>query len=722
MNEHENHQSRPSGDQAAQAPLSLLPALLARLNLDEPAKTRGTSLEGLRKALADPEWTARAAAVQELAQMSDPQSFELLLSMLHDEDVSVRAGVVCVLGKRGDPQDQHMLAYLEAALHDHEWHVRETAVYALSMLGRSASISAISELVRDSDEDVRRAVIEGSRHLQRETLEEADGNILGVPERGDQLPGIPGGTRQQWIHRSFARLVPRSYLQSEREATMREEKQAVTYEDGADDDTRARITGKHVPGHRARSQRPWLKILEQAVAVLLVLGIIIGWFAISRLPRSSPNTSGTHSLGAPIITIRGSASSASSSQKWSADGRTFSYIQVDTQKNVLKVQMVDLVSKRSTSYPVLDSSWVVSSSKYNNLQLLMDHYLLAIRPQGKNLATMEIWDITAHRPITVQTVLAYKRGFPVPSADQQRVAGFSPDGKITIWDVASGRKLVTCENEAPDNATEILPLIQWYDHDQHLLFFNANNRIEAWTTATGARLFARQYGSRMFLDPLISPDNKYIARFAGAAVATIEILDAHSGQTVRTYDQHTPGGTATSIQWQSNSIYFVIYLHSYSSPSNTQMRIQNIFTGQIELTIPSSQNGTFWSSDMFWSTDDGHYAVIVKNDRRTMDIWHMSSGTSRHIATVTTPGMQIDPSAIFAISNRYIIVGEKNRFGIWDIATGKLLYPYRGFTPFTINSHGASEVSWSPNGKYLLMGAWKSAGPGDVIISIWRMP
>ena len=58
----------------------------------------------------------------------------------------------------------------------------------------------------------------------------------------------------------------------------------------------AKVPEKRVPA-RLAAPRPWLRGLEQGVAVLLVLVIVAGWFALSHLPRSSSGSARSESRG-----------------------------------------------------------------------------------------------------------------------------------------------------------------------------------------------------------------------------------------------------------------------------------------------------------------------------------------------------------------------------------------------------------------------------------------
>ncbi len=506
---------------------------------------------------------------------------------------------------------------------------------------------------------------------------------------------------------------------------------------------------KPVPLPLARPRRPWLRALEQCVAAILVLGIIAGWFALSHMPHSYSGSpvafSDTHAqpLGAPISTITGNFTGV---EDWSPDGHTLALLQADTQKHELLVRMVNVTTKSTTSYPVLDSSWMPALNASDPFQIFMGRYLLALRADGKNQATLEIWDITGQRAVTTQTIPAQILGsgqvwlpWIVPSKDEQKLALFSPDGTVTIWDIASGQKLITCAGKVTygsRNSHLLPPLITWYNHDQSLLFSpRETGRIVVWNTATGIRVFSRN-DAATYGRPIVSPDDNYLAidlgheQTAGNVTSFhtdgLEILNAHTGQVLHNYPLNVPNNTGEGFTWLPDSQRLLMMDISYtntssSTSSQSQIYTWNVVTDQKTLVTAFSQapfNGS--AAGPVNVTHNGAYIILSSPDGRTMEIWQTSNG--QKIATVTTPGVYAATDSFFYVNNQQMVVGLKGDFDIWDVASGQLLYKYHGSTPFSLPGVDGSNVFWSPDGKYLVMMAGTSSAIGNGMVSIWRIP
>ncbi len=519
--------------------------------------------------------------------------------------------------------------------------------------------------------------------------------------------------------------------------TRQEEKQETTDKHMAAVHEVVNVPKKSVPVSPTRLRLPWFRGLEQCMAALMLLAVIAGWFALSHLPHSSSgssivfNDASAQPLSEPISTIKANFSGVTG---WSPDGHTLVLLQVDTQKRELNVHMIDIASKHSTIYPVLDPSWMPALDVFNPFQILMGRYLLAVRAKGENQATLEIWDITEQHAVSIQTIpalIASNGQVELPqiasSKNEQKLAVLSPDGTITIWNVANGQKLLTCEGKVSFREHLFPSLIRWYNNDQSLLFSrNDTDSITAWNTATGMSLFNLTDANKASSMPLASPDNKYLALSVGPRPPAgtsfhaniLEILDAHSGQVLHKYNINAPSDIAVSTTWLSDSMRMLLtYMPDNNvgtSPSlQTQVYTWNVSTGQKTFVVSFSQTisrGT---------TPDGQYLILSNNNGRSMEIWQTNSG--HKVATVTTPGTYARTDSFFYTNNQQMIIGQKGNFDIWDITTGKLLYKYHGSTPFSIDGVNGSFVFWSPDEKYLVMMAGKSISIGDGMVSIWRI-
>lgn len=139
----------------SQAPASLVPAVLKRLEQEQAALPPDAPIDRLLAALQDVSWSTRARAAFLLGEMGEQIAVEPLIGALHDEDANVRMAAVRALGKLGilAPLDQ-----LKAAQHDPDWLVQEIAVLTVADLEKPLATEPISSetnnaLEEDSESD-----------------------------------------------------------------------------------------------------------------------------------------------------------------------------------------------------------------------------------------------------------------------------------------------------------------------------------------------------------------------------------------------------------------------------------------------------------------------------------------------------------------------------------------------------------------------------------------
>ena len=152
--EHSNNEHsliRPASiPDALQAPASLVPAVLKRLEEEQAALPPGTPPDRLIATLHDALWSIRARAVFLLGEMDEQAPIEPLIAALHDEDANVRMAAIRALGKLGTraPLDQ-----LKAAQHDPDWLVQETAAFTVAHLEKQLATESVADKTSDGIEE-----------------------------------------------------------------------------------------------------------------------------------------------------------------------------------------------------------------------------------------------------------------------------------------------------------------------------------------------------------------------------------------------------------------------------------------------------------------------------------------------------------------------------------------------------------------------------------------
>ena len=116
------------------------------------------SLEAICNLLLDSDLDVMNKAVDVIVSMNQPETVKFLLPALKSEAEFSRRAAVEVLNEVGNSDSIKYL--LEAVSQDEDWWVRSRASDALARIGGDRVRSAVLELIKDKDENVRRAAIE----------------------------------------------------------------------------------------------------------------------------------------------------------------------------------------------------------------------------------------------------------------------------------------------------------------------------------------------------------------------------------------------------------------------------------------------------------------------------------------------------------------------------------------------------------------------------------
>lgn len=123
------------------------------------AKMNGAvNIEAVANLLLDNNLEVQEKAVEVIIQMNHPDTAQHLLPAMKSENEFSRRNAVEVLNEIGNSGSVKFL--LDAVCQDDDWWVRSRATDALGRIGGERVRSAVLELIKDKDENIRRAAIE----------------------------------------------------------------------------------------------------------------------------------------------------------------------------------------------------------------------------------------------------------------------------------------------------------------------------------------------------------------------------------------------------------------------------------------------------------------------------------------------------------------------------------------------------------------------------------
>ncbi len=310
---------------------------------------------------------------------------------------------------------------------------------------------------------------------------------------------------------------------------------------------------------------------------------------------------------------------------------------------------------------------------------------------------------------------------------------FSPDGKllaasdisheIHIWQIADGKKLLTCKVD--DGWVWSVA----FSSDSRILASSANRSINLWDVQTGECLQTLLgYTSRIF-SLSFSPDNRLLA--SGSEDRLIRIWDWQIGQLLKTLAGHTDEVRSVAFAPSSQ----VLASGSY----DRTVRLWNTNTGECLHTLtghdrwvwsvtfsPDGQTLASSSSDKtirLWDANgecksllthshtlrtiafsfDGQVLASGSND--TIKLWNLKTGENKLLQGHTSW-----ISSIVFSPNSYLLASgsEDQSVRLWDTQTNRCLKSLQG------HSNGIWAVAFSPDGQTI------ASGSQDRIVRFWH--
>ncbi|MGB6580822.1 MAG: WD40 repeat domain-containing protein, partial [Streptosporangiaceae bacterium] len=319
---------------------------------------------------------------------------------------------------------------------------------------------------------------------------------------------------------------------------------------------------------------------------------------------------------------------------------------------------------------------------------------VAFSPDGKTLAAgspdgrASLWDLATGRQI----------GNPLPAGRGVSPVAFSPDSKILatggdegvrLWDVATGRQIgVTLIDDYDD----LMNSVAFSPDGKTLATGSPDGRVRLWDVAAATFL---QFGSPRAEFPSqitwtgFSPDGKILATNGDKGVQLWDV--AFGRQTGRSLSAgRTTGGPIDSVAFSPDGTML-------ATGSDIGMQLWEVATGDQLANFSVGQiNSVAFSPDG---------KILATGSDNGAQLWDVT--TNRQIGATLTNGLDsIIDSVAFSPDGKTLATGGPGGIALWDVATGDQL---ASLSVGQINS-----VAFSPDGKTL-------ATAGSSGARLWNM-
>ena len=341
----------------------------------------------------------------------------------------------------------------------------------------------------------------------------------------------------------------------------------------------------------------------------------------------------------------------------------------DPQRSLLLVQQAHRIAPTEHVARAL-SAWQLEPA----LLVLRDTSKLVSRtgfhPDGSRLiasnndGTVRIWDVTSGRPLVSWKGHTGAVGSVRFDSEGSRALTASLDGTARLWDTASGKLLVTLSGH-----TDAVWDARFSPDGARIITVSRDGTVRTWDAASGRGLRILARGPEKVGFAMFSPDGTRAVTAGGDGTTRIREVD--SGKLLATLSGHS--GEVWEARFNPDGTRLV------TASEDGTARLWDVATGQLLTTFSGHDDEVLGAT----FSPDGRYVVTSSLDG-TARLWNASGKLSTIL-----PGNVADFSPD---GTRVVTASDDGMARLWEMASGRLLITLSGHTGPVLS------VSFSPDG------------------------
>ena len=313
------------------------------------------------------------------------------------------------------------------------------------------------------------------------------------------------------------------------------------------------------------------------------------------------------------------------------------------------------------------------------------------------------------------------------SPDGKRLATASYDETARVWEVETGKEVLTFKDEGKVRTVAFSGNGKWIATGHP-----GDHKVILWDAATGARKLAFEKHTSTVVHVTFSPDSSLVASTATQGDGSVRIWEPETGKEIVRLVCNTEGPRETAFSHDGKRLVSV--------GEHGTGQVWDVASGQVLFDLPGHTNVTLGAA----CSPDGKHIATASLDG-TVKTWDAGNGKLLH----TRPGQIVGSACVaFSPDGKQLASGGYNgQIVIHDVSTGKVLFSGHNGQVFAVaispdgrtlasagidrtvrlwdlssgemlhtligHQHAAAAVSFSPDGKRL------ASGGGDGTVRMW---
>ncbi len=293
--------------------------------------------------------------------------------------------------------------------------------------------------------------------------------------------------------------------------------------------------------------------------------------------------------------------------------------------------------------------------------------------------TLKVWDLASGRELLTLTGHTSVVNAVAVTGDGKRAVSASLDKTLKVWDLANGRELRTLTGHA-----SYVTAVAVTADGQRAVSASGDETLKVWDLDSGRELLTLAGHSNLVWAVAVTPDGDRAV--SASADRTLKVWDLASGRELRTLTGHTSDVNAIAVTLDGR--------RAVSASDDDTLKVWNLDSGRELRTLTGHLSWVKGAA----VTRDGERAISASWDQ-TLRVWDLASGRELRVLTGHTDPVLAVAVAVTGDGERAVSASQDHTLKVWDLAGGRKPRNPIGHTSFVsavaVTSDGRRAVSVS---------------------------